>query len=160
MADSRIDGAVRICLVPSIADPTAPTLAELAAGIDVECLMTGDGLAKQVTTNKIKTRKLCSRINSYINGSIDFGDTSLTLIKQLPLPDTIFDPLVLGWEGFMVERWDVDSDTAYAAGNEVIVMGIEIGEFNNATPEEDSLHTYMLPFTPTGVYESRAVVAA
>ncbi len=161
MGDSRIDGAVRVCLMPACADPTAPTLAEIAAGIDLECLMPMDGLQNfNVTTSKIKTRKLCSRINAYQVGSVDFGDTMLKLFKQLPLPDSVFDTLVYGYEGFLLQRWDYDSDLAYAAGQEAIVLGVTCGEFGNETPAEDSMHIYTVPLACTGVYESRAIIAA
>ena len=73
------DGNYRVTWVPTIALPATPTVTELAAGIDLECQITPDGLSREASDEAVDTSRLCSVFTTQRVGRTSF-EVSLPLV--------------------------------------------------------------------------------
>ncbi|PXY20879.1 hypothetical protein [Prauserella muralis] len=135
MADMLNDGNIRLTYVPAIADPAAPTTTELTAGIDLECLVTADGLNISVDEETVSVQKLCETSNSQAPGRSTYGIT-LTIVRQdEETEDVGWTTLKRGTAGFLVMRYGVAHDQAWAASDKVQVFPGKCGERRPQQPE-------------------------
>lgn len=137
MAESEVhagtasDGFGKVWFVPAIANPSAPTVAEIEAAttIDITYDLTGDGFRHEITENEIT-------VNRY------------TLKQQLSLPGTRADSLELqyaqgtpadeeltpGLVGFIVQRLGVANEADAAAAQKVDVLPVTAGIKRRVAP--------------------------
>lgn len=157
------DGMYKVTWVTTIADQDAPTVAELTAGMDLECQLTPDGLGREASDETVDTSRLCSVFTTMQVGRTSF-DVSLTLVRLdesvVGVDDDAYHTLVKGTRGFLVVRDNLPSDTAYAADQEVEVYPVQCGTRSKANPAANELQTFSLPLTVTGDPALAAVVAA
>ena len=66
----------RVVLVTSIANISAPTVAEVAAGTVITCDLTKDGLNPGGTTNSVDSAGLCSRVDSQLPAPPSLGSST------------------------------------------------------------------------------------
>jgi hypothetical protein len=159
VADSLSDGRTRVYSVPSIASIAAPTVAELNAGVQLEALITADGLMGfQPDTADVDTSALNSTFNTKLPGRASFSGTGLRLKKQSG-SDTVYSTLVNGFATNIVIRRDVASTTAWATSQAVEVYPGVCGEVKNLDPAPNELHKYEVPFFVSPQPNLRAVVA-
>jgi hypothetical protein len=138
MADMLNDGNIRVTYVASIANKAAPTVAELDAGVDLECLVTSDGLNTPVNEDTVSNPKLCDTVNAEAPGRATH-QPALTFYRQdTPSEDVAWTTMTRGTAGFLVVRYGVAHDTAYAAGDEVCVYPGKAGERQLQTPEANA----------------------
>ena len=158
MSDIVLDGNIRVSSVPSIGTLSAPTAAELNAGIVYESLLTQDGLAGfQSTTNWVNNAPLGSDFDTVLPGTVSYTDMSLTFKWQTGT-DTIFNTLVKGYETNIVIRFRFPKATAFAATQLVQVYPITVGQFTPANPERNSLTRFTVPVGLRLEPQLRAVV--
>ena len=125
------DGNVRAVLVPAIADKDAPTAAELTAGIDISCYLTGDGLAISVDQAAITDERQCSTSTfekrgrkthsvdvTYIDNSNSVAHAAFNAAREA---------LDEGSVHYLVTRRNLPYETAFAAAQKVRVYPIEAG---------------------------------
>ena len=74
------DGYYKVTWVDAIANQDAPTVTELTAGIDLECQITPDGLAREAEDESVDTSRLCSVFSTAQVGRTSF-ELSLTLVR-------------------------------------------------------------------------------
>lgn len=154
------DGNYKVTWVPTIADISGPTVAELGAGIDLECQITPDGLSREASDESVDTSRLCSTFTTTKMGRTSFT-FSVTLFKLDPGEnDEAYDTLVKGTRGYMVIRDNLDADTAYAAAQEVEVYPVECGTRSKATPAANEQQKFTIPMGVTAEPDLAAVVAA
>lgn len=111
-----------------IANMAAPTLAEIAAGTDITCFLTKDGLNPGGSTNKVDQGTLCNRVDGQTVGSVGY-DMSLKGYRDNGAGgDDFWDLAVWGSEGFLVVRRGIPFATAFAAGQKVEVYQSQMGE--------------------------------
>lgn len=159
MPDSVSDGRTRVYSVPSIANIAAPTVAELNAGVQLEGLLTPDGLIGfQPDTADVDNSALNSTFNTVIPGRASFSGTMLRLKKQTGT-DTVYNALVLNFATNIVIRRDVASTTAWAASQAVEVYPSICGEVKNLDPAPNELHKYEVPIKISASPNLRATTA-
>lgn len=160
MGDIIVDGTVKVAFVPTIADISAPTVAELTAGDDIDTFITADGLIGfEPETAEVDTTFLSSTFDTKRPGRASFSGTMLRIKKQTGT-DTTFDTLVRGTEGNIVIRRYTDASAAWASTNKVSVYPIQCGETKELAPEANTTARYEVPTMVTDEPELRAVVAA
>lgn len=164
MADLGFDGMVRVAFVPTIANIAAPTVAELGAGVDLECRLLPDGLSTPSETAEIDTSKLCSTSNSAIVGRRSYSGLSVKYVRGTEAEaQEVEEALVYKATGFLVVRRDIVATTAWAASQRVEVYPVQVKEPNPDSPAADALQAVEVGFTNTGDprgFSNPATVAA
>lgn len=160
MGDITVDATTKVQFCTSVADITAPTEAEIGAGISLEGTMTPDGLMGfEASTTAVDNSSLKSRFNTTRPGRTSFTDTALQFKKQ-DGTDTIWNTLVRDTEGFIIVRRYVDADTDFAADDKVSVFPIACGDTIDITPAANEVAKWKVQTFITEEPELRAVVAA
>lgn len=143
MADILSDGNWRVSVVDSIANQTAPTVAELNAGTLITDKLTKDGLIGfKPTTNEVDNSSLASVFDTVTVGRAKFSGTMLRLKKQSGTDTvrTIFENR--GATKFIVVRRWVAFDTAWAATQKCSVYPITVGDVGDMEAEADTVSRY------------------
>jgi hypothetical protein len=157
------NGSMLALFVETLADYTAPTVAELTAGsvIDLTCYLTGDGLTTETTENNVEDPRLCSQQIYEARG--DFTNTlELTYVfnPASPADDEARLGLPRGTAGYIAIRWAREHGLAVAADQEFDVYPVEMGEQRKQTPARNSVHRIMQkPFVVGEVARDAVVVA-
>ena len=160
MADIITDGRTRVYSVPSIANIAAPTVAELNAGVQLEGLITADGIMGfQPDTAEVDTSALNSTFNTKLPGRASFSGTGLRLKKQGATGDTVYNLLINGFVTNIVIRRDVTSTTAWTVAQACEVYPGVCGEVKNLDPAPNEVHKWEVPFFISPQPNLRAVVA-
>lgn len=160
MANYPFDEFTKVVWVPGasgVANIAAPTLAEIAAGTDLTCFITKDGLNPGGTTNKIDTGALCSRLDSQGIGTVGM-DYSLKL-KRENSADVAWVLSVWGSEGFLVVRRGILYGTAFAAAQPVEVVHAQMGEPVMASSAANTQQMFDLGLA-VSAFNQKAIVAA
>lgn len=160
MADMLTDGNIKVTYVPSVANLAAPTVAELGAGTDLECLITADGLDVSVDEDVISIPKLCETSNSEAPGRATYKITLTIVRKDNPTEDVAWTTLLRNTSGFLVMRYGPAVATAYAATQAVQAFPGKFGERRPQKPEANSAVTFQTMFYSSAVPDLDAVVAA
>jgi hypothetical protein len=129
MARYPFDQFTNVIWVPGangVADISAPSVAEIAAGTDLTCFITKDGLNPGGTTNKVDDGALCNRLDAQLVGSVGY-DFTLKL-KRDNDSDDAWTLASWGAEGYLVIRRGVLYETAFASGQPVEVFHAQMGE--------------------------------
>lgn len=160
MADSLADGNTRVAYVPAIASLTAPTVAELNAGILLQTLITPDGLIGfEPDTADVPTGSLASVYSTVDIGRDSFSGTMLRLKKQTT-GDTAYTTLgTRGTTGYIAIRRSLAETTAWASSQAVEVYPIKTGRRRRLAPEENSVEKYEIPMKIYIAPQIDAVVA-
>lgn len=158
MADIIVDGKVKVALVDSISDISAPTAAELAAGTDITDQLTADGLVGfQPDTAEVDTTSLQSTFDTKQPGRASYSGTMLRLKKQDT--DTVYNTYVKDTATHVVIRRDgTPATTAFTAADEVEVYPVVCGETSNIDPEPNTVQRWELPVMVSTQPDLRATV--
>lgn len=160
------DGNIKTVLVSAIADPTAPTVAELtgASVEDISCYLTKDGFALTVDQATITDERLCSTQVFGKPGTKTYGLT-LTGIdntnSEFEATDNVLvDTLVEGASMFLVRRRGKAFDEPIEAGDKVTVIPFDVGVKQDVAPESNSvIRSTWTQFVSGDVETDVAVVA-
>ena len=138
------DGNMAVWIVPAIADPSAPTAAEITAGKDVSCYLTPDGYAPTIDQATITDDRLCStetygqpgrKTRGLVLTGID--NTNSTYEEEF---NELVEALVEGTDMFVVRRRGIPYETAIAATTQkVSVLPIKPGVKQDVAPEANSV---------------------
>lgn len=160
MADLLFDGMTKVSFVTSIANISAPTVAELDAGTSLESLITPDGLAitpatasvdnsslaSTFTTAKVGRRSWTIALTCKVTDAAGGGDAKTTLVYQAA--------------GFLAVRRNLASTAAWAASQTVEVYPVEVGEPAYATPAPNEVQKFTSDLMVTDDADTNATVAA
>lgn len=162
MGDIVIDGQVKVAFVTTIADTSAPTVAEIGAGVDLGPAIAPGGMEGwEASTNEIDTSSIDSTFNTKRPGRTAYSGTSLVLKKQDDATDTVFEALdAKDTDGYLVVRLGVPKATAWTADQVVQVYPVSTGQWTPLPPEADSVYRYRVPMPVTDEPDLTAVVAA
>lgn len=157
------DGNVKIAFVPTLADPAAPTVAELtgAGVIDLSCYLTADGWTPGLDEQVVADDRLCS-----VQTFEQPGRSSRTLsIKYVENPGSAtdnkaFDTLAPGTSGFLVERRGAAQATAFAASDVANVWPGTAGQYDPQPPEANSVLKVSQKWFVTGTVQIGKSVTA
>lgn len=116
--------------VPALADPSAPTVAEIAAGVVLSCALdTWPTTVDQSTTSK---SKYCDAQPRQRLGKPQYSAGPIVYDYDPQGVDTsgnygYYDDLTPGLDGFFIDRRGIDSKAAVAAGQKVDVWPARLG---------------------------------
>lgn len=159
MADITVDGTTRVYYVATISNTSAPTVAELNAGIALHATMTPDGLMGfEAETADVDNSALDSTFDTVTIGRDSFSGSGLMLKKQSGT-DTIYTTLVRAVTGYIVVRRFVAASTSWAASQSAEVYPIVCGQTKNSAPEKNTVAKYFVPTKITSTPVMRATVA-
>ena len=160
------NGTVQVHWVPTLADPNNPTVAEIsgAGALDISCYLTADGLSLSADQTTTTNRRLCSKQEYTIGGTITWSIGALRYVwdPQGLYTDThdAYDALTPDSSGYLVVRWGRDAETALASGDVVDVFAVTLGEQVPQTPEANSeLYVTQVPKVTGSVYRDVTVAA-
>lgn len=128
------NGKDHIWLVDTIANPAAPTVAEINAGLNVTGYLIADWDGLSATTDKVTLpRVMLETTDTEVNGTttISSADMQLTLQPQAAAGSDgklAYEKVKDGFTGFVVRRQDVlsTSSDAVTAGQFVDVLGADV----------------------------------
>lgn len=134
--------------VASIADPTAPTLAELTAAapasFDLSCALYADSFQPtQDVSRSNAPRRLCSRtsLSRITDTTRSLPDITYAIEPQAAAASDgkrPFEILTEGTSGFLVARFGLDArNEAWAAGQFVSVFPVTLGAGLVMNPQDD-----------------------
>lgn len=128
-------GNFKIIAAPSVANPAAPTVAELAAGLDLSCYLLVDGWNPAGTQGKgQRKRRLCSKRSAERLNAVQWAGPTLGYIHDPTTNDAATgnearELLVEGALIYFLERQGLDAeDEAIAATNRGRMHYLELGE--------------------------------
>jgi hypothetical protein len=155
------DGMYRVAWLTACAEPSAPTVTELTAGLDLTPRLTPDGLQTNPTTADVDTGSLASTVDTNEVGRVSW-DNQLTLKRATPGDDADepFDTLKYGVHGFLVVRRAIAYATDWAAAQVVAVFPSVCGEQAPQTAAKNEVLKYTVPLKTTGQTYTAAIVAA
>lgn len=157
------DGFYRVSFVDVITDISAPTVAQLNAGLELECQITPDGLGREASDETIDTSRLCSVFTTMKQGRTSF-EVSMTLVRLdetvSGVVDTAYATLVKRKLGYLVIRDNLPATTAWVAGQEIEVYPVECGTRSKANPAANEQQTFTVPMTVYADPDLYSVVAA
>jgi hypothetical protein len=138
------NGSMLVLLVNAIANPGAPTIAEVTAGtvVDLSCYLTADGFTTGITENTVEDTRLCTKQVLEIPG--DFTETleiSYVYNNLDEDEDEARIGLTAGVTKFIVARYGVDPEDAISVADIVDVFGFRAGKGRKNTPGRNSVHT-------------------
>ncbi len=160
-ADLLSDGNIKATWVPGgVLNPDAPTLAELASGVDLECFITADGLDIKGDTASVDNTALCSTDDTEEPGRVSYQIELTVKRKQDPLQDTGWNTLTDRALGALVVRRNLPSATAWAAGQPAEVYPARCGRPIMEMPEKNSAQKFKVKLFNNSKADDRATVAA
>lgn len=140
------DGNVLVLWVPTIADPDAPTVAELTAvsALDVSCYFTDSGWNPNLSEDEATDNRLCSRQN-YGKPGRQKIEMPLVYVSNPddPAEDEAALTLLVNTTGYFVDRRGVAFEQAIAAGDIVTVFPVTLGAQADSPPTANTPLTVM-----------------
>lgn len=128
-ASVTFDGNERVFWASAIADISSPTAAEINAGFDATCYLTGDGWNPAMTEDAVADNRLCAKVNFQKAGRKSWALPMMyTINPAVSADDDARTTFVEGAVGYFVERPAVDVDDAVAANDWVQVWAVELGQ--------------------------------
>lgn len=140
------DGNVLTLWVPTIADPDAPTVAELTAGsvLDVSCYFTDAGWNPNLSEDEATDNRLCSRQNYGKPGRQKIGMPLIYVSNPAdPAEDEAALTLLERTNGYFVDRRGVPFEDPIAAGDIVTVFAVTLGAQADSQPTANTPLTVM-----------------
>lgn len=132
MADIIADGMVKVGWVTTLSSTTSPTAVQITAGVDLESLLTPDGLGIELGDEAVDNSALNSTFSTEKAGR---GTVAITLTFKdqgvAAVPWTTFASRPVG---FLVVRTGVDATTDWAASQRVDVYSVKAGDRNPIAP--------------------------
>lgn len=155
------DGNGLVLFVPTIANPAAPTVAELTAGTvkKLTYSITGDGYTHTVTIGTVTANRLTLKQVLQYDGTVT-DELSIKYVYTNTAGDVVRLALPEGTTGFIVERWAVPNATNIAAAQLVDVLPISASIPLKDAPATNTELTRTQRLNVTGtVYRDVLVVA-
>lgn len=127
--DMLADGAVKIAFVPSVANMSAPTVAELTASgsVDLSCFIKADGRSHTIDQASIDNSKLCDTEDHEEAGRTTHSWALTYARKADPSDDTAYATLKNYVKGVLVERIGPPAGQAFAAADVVSLYSVTCG---------------------------------
>jgi hypothetical protein len=142
-ADLLGDGNVKATFVLTIANVSAPTAAELNAGVDLQEYITKDGLGIAPEQAAVDNTALASRDETEDAGTVKYSIELTVKRKDEAAEDIGWNTLTDRTLGYLVVRRNLPHETAYAAGQRVEVYPVRCGRPNMQPPELNAAQRFM-----------------
>ncbi len=138
MARQVYEGKTNVYWCTTISSKTAPTVAEITAGVALTSYVTKDGVAVNSTTNNVDNATIAETFDAQAVGSWG-GDVELTMFRDNSA-DTAWTTCVYGTAGFVVIDRFRASGTLPSAGNKVEVWPAQM---HQPVPENSAANTLL-----------------
>lgn len=159
MADLLGDGNVKVTYVITLSSITAPTAAQLNAGVDLQTVLTKEGLDIAPEQTAVDNTNLASTSETERAGTTKYT-INLTVKRQTTsLADIGYNTLVKGQDGFLCVRRNLPHDTAWAAAQVAEVYPVQCGVQKDQPPKLNEPQTFMSQLFNHTAPETRAIVA-
>lgn len=159
MSRQGFTGNGRLWFVASIANPAAPTVAELTAGIDLTPFLVRDTLATPASASTLDASDASSRQNKTAPGNYGGDPVTATFHREsVTADDDAWSTLVPDTDGNLVVRRFGGSALAPAAGHKVEVYPGSVN--TRVMASGDQTQRFDLNWTTDGEVEQDATVAA
>lgn len=149
MADLISDGMTRATWLTSLASTTSPSAAAVEAGVDLEAVLTPDGLAIELGDDEVDTSALNSTFSATAAGR---GTVSIELtLKQqgrTAAPWTTFHASPRP-SGYLVVRRGLPVATSYAASQHVEVYPVKAGDVKPLPPAPNEVAKFAVQLFPS-----------
>lgn len=157
------DGAVKVVWVPTIANPDAPTVAEVTAGSakDLSCYITSDGWNTGLNEQTISDDRLCDT-QTYERPGRSARSLGIKYVENPgSTPNNVaYATLVPRAVGYFVVRRGPAYDTALAVADKVQVWPVQMGAYDWQAPEANSvLKVAQKAFVTAKVRDSVAIAS-
>lgn len=158
------DGHTKVTWVLDLADPEAPTLVELDAGVDVECFLTKDGLNVTFNENAVDDGALCEVFDAQLAGT--FGLSAELTLKRRNTEGGDTDAAWAIWShglnGYLVVRRGpaLEDHPDWEVGDVAEVYIVQSGNKRPAPTAGNEQARFMVSFYGTLAPELDAVVVA
>lgn len=155
------DGQGLVLFVPTIANPPAPTVAELSAGPvkKITYSLTGDGYKHDIAVNTVTVNRFTLAQAIQYDGTIT-DDLEITYVFTNTAGDVVRLALPQGTTGFIVERWAIGNEVALAAAQLVDVIPISASIQRKNAPASNTELSRTQKLNVTGpVYRDVAIAA-
>lgn len=146
------DGMVRTDVVTAIADITAPKAAtELAAASSkaISCYITAGGSKLDVSQDEITDDRECDKFSAKAPGRKKIDSPSLTVIDNTGTANSssnaAIEALTEGSTVYIVRRYGLAFDAAWAAAQKVDVFKCIVGAKQRMAPEANSVFRSLVP---------------
>lgn len=155
------DDNYKVWWVPTIADPTKPTVGEIEAGVDLTYSFTSDGFARSGDQDAVTDDRLALGVTLNAPGKKSATlDLTIILNPASPEDDIARTTLVDGAEGFFVTRAGVPYVDAVAVGDKVSPIPTTIGGVKNDNHEAGAIQTLNIgAFVTAPIQDFVSVVA-
>ncbi|HEY9523702.1 MAG TPA: hypothetical protein VIR33_10715 [Thermopolyspora sp.] len=160
MSDLLGDGNVKVSFVLTIADVSNPTVAELNAGVDLQTLITKEGLDITADQSAVDNTALASRDETEDAGTVKYS-IELTVKRQEAEADDV------GWTtltdrqlGYLAVRRDQAHENNYAADDPVEVYPVRCGRPRMDPPALNAAQTFKVKLFNHTRADTDATVAA
>lgn len=138
------EGNVKVAFVPTVSDPSAPTVIEVAAGVDLSGYITAGQFTPSGEQARGENRRLGSKQTFQKLGreTPSIGDLNYVYDPQAAAADPeneAYETLTEDTEGFLVVRYGLDAeDVDFAAAQKVDLYPVQLGvQRKDAPPEND-----------------------
>jgi hypothetical protein len=155
------DGNQLVLWVPTIAAPSAPTVAELTgvSVVNLSCYLAGNGFNNSVDEGSVDDPRLCSRQTFEQPGKFKHGLNLIYVYNpKSPTNDVARLTLVYLTTGYIVTRYGVAFETTPAAADIVDVYPAKCGKQVKMPSEDNSVLKIGQKIFITGEVEENAVV--
>lgn len=162
-ASVSTNGTVRAVFMPTVADLEEPTLVEIAAvsSLDFSCYATGDGIAAETSENNVEDPRLCSKAVYEAPGDrTDTLEITYVFNPKSPANNEAHLELVEGRKGFVLIRWAVDAEDAWAAADIADLYPVTLGAQRKNNPTRNGIHKITQKCFVTGRVNKDVVLAA
>jgi hypothetical protein len=167
---ARSFGTESYAWVPAIADPAAPTVAELTAAtaLPLQGFLTGDQGGVSGSTDKVTLPRRLMETETYeVNGATSYSAADFTLFYDPQAAagsdeKKAWESLEDGAEGFLVWRGHVDPTTDFVAGQFVSVYPAQLGTKVETKTASDAsgAYAFTLGVSVTGQPSKNVAVVA
>jgi hypothetical protein len=142
-ADLLGDGNVKVTFCLTIANISAPTAAELNAGVDLQEWITKDGLGISPEQASVDNTALASRDETEDAGTVKYSIELTVKRKEDEVNDTGWDTLTDRQLGYLAVRRNLPHETAWAAGQKGEVYPVRCGRPNMQPPELNAAQRFV-----------------
>lgn len=160
MADLLGDGNVKVTFCLTIADISAPTAAECNAGVDLQTVITKDGLGISPEQAAVDNTALASRDETEDAGTVKYAIELTVKIQEDDVDNIGWNTLTDRQLGYLVVRRNLAHETAYAAGQSVEVYPVRCGRPNRQPPELNAAQRFVSKLFNHTAPDPDALVAA
>jgi hypothetical protein len=128
------DGNVKVTVCLTLSSISSPPATELNAGVDIQELLTKDGLSISPEQAAVDTTSLASRSETERGGTAKHPTELTYKRKVLEADDVAFNTLTPGTDIIVAVRRNKPHETAWAAGDDAEIYPLQCGIYKRQPP--------------------------